>query len=140
MAGRAKYIIEKQSPPVTYYWGPEVDRETARSIGLVRFFTGKPCKYGHVAERWVSSGTCIECVLQRHRTPEYREYVRPVNAAWLEANPGKVDQYNEQRRDRRENEPEAAEQMRAASRAWHAEKSKDPEWRAKERERLRKYA
>lgn len=25
------------------------------------YFTGKPCKRGHVAERWLASGDCVEC-------------------------------------------------------------------------------
>jgi hypothetical protein len=35
--------------------------EEARSKGLVRYFTGKPCKYGHLAERMTSNKTCVEC-------------------------------------------------------------------------------
>ncbi len=26
-----------------------------------KFFTGKPCKNGHVAERWKYNGMCVEC-------------------------------------------------------------------------------
>ncbi len=26
-----------------------------------RYFTGEPCSRGHVAERWVSTRTCVEC-------------------------------------------------------------------------------
>lgn len=41
---------------------PEVlSREEAKARGLVRFFTGKPCKHGHVAERFVSGRVCCEC-------------------------------------------------------------------------------
>jgi len=71
MARPEKYVIPKLDPPEVFYWGPEIDRQTARDIGHSRYFTGKPCRKGHVAERWVSSLTCIECVLRRHRTPEY---------------------------------------------------------------------
>ncbi len=40
-------------------------REAARKKGLKWFFTGEPCKYGHVKERCVSSGGCIECAKLR---------------------------------------------------------------------------
>jgi hypothetical protein len=31
---------------------------------LSRYFTGKPCKHGHVAERTVSNSRCVECARQ----------------------------------------------------------------------------
>jgi hypothetical protein len=33
----------------------------ARHNGLARYFTGKPCKFGHVAERYSHNGQCLEC-------------------------------------------------------------------------------
>jgi hypothetical protein len=38
-----------------------ISRDEARALGLKRFFTGKPCRRGHIAERSVSGGTCREC-------------------------------------------------------------------------------
>lgn len=38
-----------------------ISRAEARSLGLTRYFTGKPCKHGHVSERLVSSTKCCEC-------------------------------------------------------------------------------
>lgn len=35
--------------------------ETARANGLNKYFTGKPCKNGHVAERYTKWNSCIEC-------------------------------------------------------------------------------
>jgi len=43
-----------------------VRRQEAVNQGLLRYFTGKPCKYGHVVERLVSTNTCLEC--HRHRS------------------------------------------------------------------------
>lgn len=46
-----------------YY--PLVDsilRAAARSLGLKRFFTGEPCRNGHVAERATNNGACLACV------------------------------------------------------------------------------
>lgn len=36
-------------------------RKTAITAGLVRYFTGKECKYGHIAERLTSNGVCLAC-------------------------------------------------------------------------------
>lgn len=40
---------------------PLMSRADAKALGLKRYFTGKPCKHGHVAERTVCKSTCIEC-------------------------------------------------------------------------------
>lgn len=39
-----------------------IDKKTALFRGLTRYYTGKPCVYGHVTERLVSNRQCIECV------------------------------------------------------------------------------
>lgn len=36
-------------------------RSEALRLGLTRYFTGKPCKHGHIAERLSSCGRCCEC-------------------------------------------------------------------------------
>lgn len=38
-----------------------VPRCEAMEHNLTRYFTGKPCVRGHVAERYVTSGICLEC-------------------------------------------------------------------------------
>ncbi len=38
------------------------DRETARELGVLYFFTGKPCGRGHLSRRTTSRNTCMECV------------------------------------------------------------------------------
>lgn len=55
-------------------------RAEALALGLSRYFTGKPCKHGHVAERSVSSRSCVECLRLRQATPEVKEYKRKHSA------------------------------------------------------------
>ena len=38
-----------------------VTRKEAKERWLPRYFTGKPCPHGHVAERWASTSRCVEC-------------------------------------------------------------------------------
>jgi hypothetical protein len=38
-----------------------VSWKEAKARGLKRYFTGEPCKHGHIAERCVSAGDYIEC-------------------------------------------------------------------------------
>lgn len=59
-----------------------ISRKNAKALGQKRYFTGKPCKQGHLAERNVS-GRCLEC-----RPPsalKWREY----NARWKAKYPGR---------------------------------------------------
>ena len=47
-----------------------ITRDRARALGLTRYFTGEPCKHGHVAERSVRNLGCMEC--SRGRKREWR--------------------------------------------------------------------
>jgi hypothetical protein len=38
-----------------------ISRADAKAKGLIRYFTGKHCKHGHIAERIISNGCCLEC-------------------------------------------------------------------------------
>lgn len=44
----------------------------ALAAGLKRYFTGKPCKHGHLAERWTSGWACVECTRVSSSDPEWR--------------------------------------------------------------------
>lgn len=46
-------------------------RSEALRLGLTRYFTGKPCKRGHVAERLTSCGRCYDC----HRVTRHEWFV-----------------------------------------------------------------
>lgn len=38
------------------------DRRTAQRAGSSRYYTGQPCKHGHLADRFVSNGGCSACI------------------------------------------------------------------------------
>ena len=40
----------------------KISRKDAISLGLRKYYTGEPCRNGHIAERYVQSGTCQECI------------------------------------------------------------------------------
>ncbi len=60
----------------------QISLRDARKQGLIRYFTGTPCRLGHVCERLTSNRTCIECAKSRCRlyelnnTHKRREYWR----------------------------------------------------------------
>lgn len=71
--GRWTYTVTPCNPPEVFYYGPEIDRETAFSLGRTRYFTGEPCIHGHVAERWVANRACSECIRQQQRSAGHHE-------------------------------------------------------------------
>lgn len=50
-----------------------ISRKEARALGLKRYFTGQPCKYGHITERRVSDCACVQCGVEKARNPDERE-------------------------------------------------------------------
>jgi hypothetical protein len=54
-------------------------REEAILLGKSTYFTGKPCKHGHIAERRVSTKTCIQCAKEIHQITDRNNYRNPEN-------------------------------------------------------------
>jgi hypothetical protein len=56
-----------------------ISRKDAHAKGLKRFFTGKPCRRGHIRERNVKTGACLGCL--SHYAREYSsKYDAPSDA------------------------------------------------------------
>jgi len=60
----------------------------AKSLGLIKYYTGKPCKKGHIAERYTKSGTCVECLKEScvNRINEFKTYQK----TWYQENSTKI--------------------------------------------------
>ena len=52
----------------------KVSLNEAREKRLTRYFTGVPCKHGHIAERIVSTRTCVDCKREKDAAREARSY------------------------------------------------------------------
>lgn len=82
-------------------------RREAKALGLDKYCTGKPCKWGHLSERYVKQAHCVECAsiqsnVWRLANPEkytlstrkWLENNRSLHNTrvkrWQEANPEKV--------------------------------------------------
>lgn len=76
-----------------------IAREEAKALGLKRYFNGRSCKHGHIAERLVSNMVCCECntlhgttwandnkeksrSMWKQATKKYRAKNRHVCAEW----------------------------------------------------------
>ena len=38
-----------------------ISRKEAKKAGIPRYFTNKPCKHNHIAERYTCNHECVEC-------------------------------------------------------------------------------
>ena len=55
-------------------------KQEAIKSGEQKYFTGKPCKHGHIAERYTKDGNCIECrAAQFQRDFDKRSKQQKVN-------------------------------------------------------------
>lgn len=50
-------------------------RQEAKLLNRVKYFTGIPCKHGHISERLTSNGVCLTCVsvTRKEKDAKYRE-------------------------------------------------------------------
>lgn len=79
-----------------------ISQKTARSLGLPRFFNGKKCKRGMIAERRTHNSLCICKLCMRARADrnndykgENREKIRTSSAEYSERNKHKIRQYHD---------------------------------------------
>ncbi len=84
------------------YAGPIVTLEAARLAGLAWYFTGKPCRRGHLAQRYTANATCDRC--------RYENAVRNAAASGVRA------------KERRERDLQASLAKEAAYRAANRDK------------------
>ena len=80
-----------------------ITRKEALEKRLTHYFTGKPCKRGHISERLVSGRGCMECYKVNSKSwyeknPEYKknwykenfEYKNEYDKNWRKENPDKT--------------------------------------------------
>lgn len=100
-----------------------ITRKEAKALGLIRYFTGQSCRFGHVCERYTNNSHCLECEpaeAARYRE-RHRQVIREKNARYRRLN---KDALNEKHRE-----------YRAQNLAKIAKK--DQEYRIANREKLR---
>lgn len=73
-----------------------ITRKEAREKGLSRYYTGKPCKHGHVAERVTSQAVCLECKTATDRLyyKDNRHKVLSVNSEYAKKNKDAIAAYH----------------------------------------------
>ena len=97
-------------------YGPFISRKQAQEQGIKHYFTGKPCKNGHVSTRGIKKWNCLQCdreqkAAERVRDPErvranerrtasnHRAKKLATIHAWRKRNPDKIKDYGIKRRN-----------------------------------------
>ena len=100
-------------------------RSEAKANGLDRYFTGKPCKHGHVDLRDTKSGNCVECCRMRSRN------------AWTDNHDEMIERATKHRKTRTKSCAEYSKEWRSknpakSSQHWiarrHAKEQAKPSW------------
>jgi len=75
-----------------------ISRHVAESLGLKRYFTGYPCKFGHIAERLIANNRCVACHherdMARRSAPEQKEKRAAYDRRLWERNREAISQKN----------------------------------------------
>lgn len=105
-----------------------ISKSQAKEIGLKSYFTGKPCKHGHYAERMVSKSTCKECnrLSGLKYYQENKDRISESVRDYREENKEKSAEYRLSIKSRmkilnRRYYQNNSEELKAKSRVWHKE-------------------
>lgn len=76
-----------------------ITRKEAMERGLNKYFTGNPCKYGHIEERYTISKGCTRCAYDRGKrwAQENPEMARASSIKWKEKNKEKIKKMTRER-------------------------------------------
>ena len=86
------------------------ERKQAKLNGEQHYFTGKPCKHGHISKRVTANGACMECDrIKNHRRYEYykewvsnnKDKIKKIAANYQKNNKDKVNSRTAIRRGKR---------------------------------------
>lgn len=98
-----------------------ISRAEAKAAGLTRYFTGKPCKNGHLSARVASNAQCLECARLYQFSVRSRDPAA-YNSKYRARRASNSDKINAQRRVRRAASVEKYQALGRADYAAHAEK------------------
>jgi 5-methylcytosine-specific restriction endonuclease McrA len=82
---RKQHRSEVELPP-----GLVIGLKQARAAGLRHYFTGVPCKRGHIDKRHTSNGSCLKCDQEKQRVAQWHKHNQEQHNAnsrrWAEKN------------------------------------------------------
>lgn len=113
-----------------------ITHKAAKELGLKHYFTGKPCRRGHVSRRKISSRNCCDCDLEHSRgNPKKLAYMAKYSAENREKENARARQWYAENKKRHQ----------AGCKAYY-EENKDSvsamneSWRKSNKEKVRAYS
>jgi hypothetical protein len=106
-----------------------ISKADAKSLGLTRYFSGKPCRHGHIDERSVANGDCISCARntsKRMYNNNRKKYLNKAKDFYIENRGSKLEYARQYRTENRDQISETKrlihqrnpEKMRSRVREW----------------------
>lgn len=90
------------------------ERAAAQAAGEKTYFTGRPCKFGHIANRVTSSGGCVICANASEKRS--RKKKTEANPSWSKEKYAKnAEHFREKSKEYRLKNPEKARLIKLAS-------------------------
>jgi hypothetical protein len=102
-----------------------ITRKDALAQGLTHYLTGKPCKRGHIAARYVKTRSCTQCTAAH-------------NAVFYAANPGKSTEYSQRWQAKNPDKVKATESRRVRHRTDEV-RAKELAYRQRTKDERREY-
>ena len=100
-----------------------ISRKEAKELGLIRYFTGKPCVRKHIEQRKTSDGKCLECQKEKSKEKYYRNRDKIL------------EQKRKYQKENRESRIEYQKQYRSKNKDAISKRNKD--WADKNRDRIK---
>ena len=95
-----------------------ISRIEAKTAGMKFYYTGKPCKHGHVTNRYVSNNICVDCqsASNRQHWDENRDRLVQEHRERLVE---RGDVYNQTRRERYQEDEEFRNYIKQLASNWY---------------------
>ena len=79
-----------------------IKRRFAKRLGMKHYFTGKPCRKGHISERYVVNTDCVMCRKLKHKReyPNEKDRIIERQLKWYYKNKDYVSDYARSYRER----------------------------------------
>lgn len=76
------------------YSGAIVTRQEALEKSLYRYFTGKPCKHGHISQRRITNSDCLRCCGIKSNAAKTPAKKKALKRAWVLKNRAHIRAYD----------------------------------------------
>ena len=117
-----------------------ITRKKAKILGLNRYFTNKPCKHGHICERYITNGMCLLCLQNKNRiySRGNRNSINEANKKRYNKDPAKILKVNKEwRRNNKEKVKEYKKKYYYSHR--EEDNARGKKWRGKNKEKKKVY-